>query len=1000
MGEFENIEIKRIFDILKSKKLLITFIIILFTLLGYVYSYYYVIPEYKSKSTLLLTSEEDTTTTTSDLNLNSGLISTYSNIAKDSRVLKQVINNLNLEMTEKQLKDKIKINIIKNTYVIEVSVTDTNPQQAMDITKELSNVFLKEIKELYNLENIGIVDEAQMPIQPYNINHLKDIALFFAIGIFTVAILIITIYIFDNTIKKEDDIEKYIKIKALGTVPINENKNEEIVNKNNAKSYITEHLNTIRTNILYMNSTKNDKTVLITSCTPQEGKSWISANISVSFAETDKKILLIDADMRKGRSNKIFNIDNKVGLSDYLYSMTGDIETDIELLREYIKETKIPNLHILTNGSIPPNPSELLNSSNMKELIKILKNVYDIIIIDAPPCKLVTDSIILSTIADSTILVANSEKTKINDLNEVKKSIQNVGGEIIGVILNKVKATEKTYSKGYYYVHSNDTYEIKEKEIITVDSILNEAILKLKEKDFNISDEENIFEDLQEEQVIENKGNNIDKIIKKQNQYLKKVSDTISDIKVQLNSNTLKNELKDRNDKTKMEKILSEKIEEMQQKSTTELKELQEKNNSELKELQEKNSNELKQLQERSSTEIKELQELQERNSSELKELQEKNSNELKQLQERNSTEIKELQELQERNNSELKELQEKNTIELKELQERNKIEWQELQEKNTIELRNFQKTSTDEIAELKQNITNRIVTKEQVQEILEATNKNNVTKEQVQEILEATNKNNVTKEQVQEVLEATNKNNITKEQIREILEATNRNNITKEQVQEILEEKLNKNTISIEQISQTLKENEANMLTIEQIKELLLEEDRKNTLYIEQIKEIFREEIVRNTNRIEQVRGILQEEITNITYSNQIDKLYNEIADMKNNYNQMQNILKQEISNINYTEQIERINEMMSNLKDSYLELSNMIRTKNDIIETEAIDNTNIINIKTLKKQKEKTHKIKEYSIEEEIPYEELEKNAICIIPLNPNSKSNFSDKNYESMM
>ena len=159
MNRNENIEFKRMLDILNNKKGIIVLILILFIALGYLYSYYYIVPEYKSTSTLLLIPNDDETVTSSDLTLNSGLISTYGNIAKNSKVLKQVINNLNLNIQEGQLLSKIEINIIKDTHIMEISVSDTDPQMATNITKELSNVFLNEIKQIYNLNNIGIVDE-------------------------------------------------------------------------------------------------------------------------------------------------------------------------------------------------------------------------------------------------------------------------------------------------------------------------------------------------------------------------------------------------------------------------------------------------------------------------------------------------------------------------------------------------------------------------------------------------------------------------------------------------------------------------------------------------------------------------------------------------------------------------------------------------------------------------------------------------------------------------
>lgn len=535
----ESIEIKRILDILVSKKILIAFILIVFTLLGYVYTYHFVVPKYQSTSTLLLipndTTYESRELTNIELLINSELITTYSSIAQNSKILKQTINNLGLDMTEKQLLSQMKVNIIEDSYIIEIAIADTNPQRAMELTNELSDVFLQEIKDIYNLNNLGVVDEAQLPMQPYNIHHIKDIAIFLIIGMAVSFAYIMIIYIFDNTLKKEEDIENYIHVKSLGSIPVHNDNKQEIINKKNAKTYITECINNIRTNILYMNSAKNAKTVLVTSCTPQEGKSWVSANIATSFAKTNKKVLLIDADMRKGRAHKIFNVNNKKGLSNYLRVMTGNIRKDIRLGKDYIQETKIPNLHILTNGTIPPNPSELLGSSNMKELIALLKIAYDIIIVDAPPCKLVTDSIVLSNIIDSTILVVNSEKTKIKELNEVKKSIETVGGEIIGAILNKKKITGKTYSESYSYGYGAkaEIQEMHTSKIIPVTKVLGKAILKLEKTNYQILREGNKLIGKVEAQVPKiaeeyDVQEEMKQLMKKQNKYLIKIVNAVN----------------------------------------------------------------------------------------------------------------------------------------------------------------------------------------------------------------------------------------------------------------------------------------------------------------------------------------------------------------------------------------------------------------------------------------------------------------------------------------
>lgn len=521
MGKNENIEISRILDIVKSKKLVIATILVIFIVLGCIYSYHYVVPKYKATSSLLLIPNSASEgkvivssdlTVNADLTVNSGLIETYRSIGENSKVIKQVIQNLGLDMTEEELLKEMKITVMKDTYVIQVEVTNTNAQVAMEIAKEFDEVFLKEIGEIYHLNNVGIVDEAQLPEEPYNINHGKDMVLFMVAGIGVAFAAIMIFYVFDNTIKSEEEIEKYVHLKSLGNIPLNQDKTQEIVSRQKAKSYVTECINTIRTNILYMNSAKNAQTILITSCTPREGKSWVSANIATAFAETDKKVLLIDSDMRKGRAHKIFKVSNDEGLSNYLYAMTGNHKKDVKLGKQYIQETKIPNLHILTNGAIPPNPSELLESGKMKDLLNALKKVYDIIIVDAPPCKLVTDSIILSTIVDSTILVANSEKTKMKDFNEVKKSIQMVDGEIIGAILNKKKISGKTYSTGYYYGHSHsEELEVeKEREIVSVEELIKKATKSWKEDKI-----ETLSEEILEQETSEVKDTRVE--VKKEN---------------------------------------------------------------------------------------------------------------------------------------------------------------------------------------------------------------------------------------------------------------------------------------------------------------------------------------------------------------------------------------------------------------------------------------------------------------------------------------------------
>lgn len=226
---------------------------------------------------------------------------------------------------------------------------------------------------------------------------------------------------------------------------------KELITYKNPKSPITEMFKTLRTNIQFMNSKKDLKTILITSTVPGEGKSWVAANLAITFAQADKKVLLIDADMRKGRLADLFQLPSKPGLSNLLSGINEKGHSEEIDISKIIKETEVDNLFLIPIGNIPPNPAELLGTEQIEKILKKFKQIFDIIILDGTPCELVTDSIILSRIVDTTIIVASQKLTKKESLEKVKRSIENVGGKIAGVILNRVQIKAKQYSTSYYY---------------------------------------------------------------------------------------------------------------------------------------------------------------------------------------------------------------------------------------------------------------------------------------------------------------------------------------------------------------------------------------------------------------------------------------------------------------------------------------------------------------------------------------------------------------------
>jgi len=218
---------------------------------------------------------------------------------------------------------------------------------------------------------------------------------------------------------------------------------DELIVFSKPKSNISEDIRTIRTNLKF---TANDdaKVLLVTSSVPGEGKSFISSNLAAAFAQTGEKVLLVDADLRLGRVHKIFNQSAAKGFSNMLISGTS------EDLPEYIKKTTIPNLYIVSRGTVPPNPSELLNSSSCKKLVNIFRENFDRVIFDGVPVNGLPDSLVLANLVDRVIIVTTIGYTSIDELNQTKKALEQIDANIAGVVVNKTPTTKRGKYSNYY----------------------------------------------------------------------------------------------------------------------------------------------------------------------------------------------------------------------------------------------------------------------------------------------------------------------------------------------------------------------------------------------------------------------------------------------------------------------------------------------------------------------------------------------------------------------
>ena len=301
---------------------------------------------------------------------------------------------------------------------------------------------------------------------------------------------------------------------------------KELITNANPKSPVSEMFRTLRTNLQYLNKKKVAQTILITSTMQGEGKSFVAANLAIAFAQAGKNVLLIDSDMRRPRQHKLFNIAMYPGLSNFLSGVNFD-RTDKEVdVRECLYKSEIENLTLMPAGNIPPNPSELLQSEKLGELVLILEDMYDAVIFDGAPCLIVTDATIVSRVVDATLMVVAQKRTKLEDLKEAKTRIKRVGGNVVGVVLNRVNISSKKYSeKYYYYANTTDTkigkHEHNSKEDYSYEkeekNTLNDVINKKDSAEFRRIDKFEKKHSKQRSEKVQNIIEEIHKLKKERN---------------------------------------------------------------------------------------------------------------------------------------------------------------------------------------------------------------------------------------------------------------------------------------------------------------------------------------------------------------------------------------------------------------------------------------------------------------------------------------------------
>lgn len=438
-----NLELREIIKAIRSRYYIVLIIVVPALLWSIYYSKYNIKPYYHVETRLIVGNSIDSQGNSfniADVDKYQKFISTYVAMLKTDLVIEKTTSKLKFKVSPELIKSNVTATSEADTQFMDIQLLWGNSKEAVDILNVLSETFIEEVKSIYPTCNLKIMDRVKDPqiIMP---SKNKYIILGPSVGLIISILVIFVLEFMDDTLKTEEDIKEHLDIPILGLIP-KERKSFDKINSeciDNLDNSVIEAYRSLRTNIDFTSVYKNVKSILVTSTCPAEGKTTTSSMLAVLMALAGKKTLLIDCDLRKPNIHNMFNLSKMIGLSNVLMEETR--------LNEAINSSEIENLYVLTAGNSAPNPSEILSSDRMKELLQKLKSEFQYVILDSPPVGLVTDAQILAQYTDGCLFVLSSGKSKIKEAIKAKELIEYVNGRILGVSINKLK--DKTIYQKY-----------------------------------------------------------------------------------------------------------------------------------------------------------------------------------------------------------------------------------------------------------------------------------------------------------------------------------------------------------------------------------------------------------------------------------------------------------------------------------------------------------------------------------------------------------------------
>ncbi len=453
-----NFKLERIFIIIKRK---LFFIIIIGLLGGMATGYFGLMTSYElysAKVSMYVYGNQNyiydptINVSSSDFSKAKSLVPSYMLVLKSNTVLSKVLEKVDLPYQIDELADMISSQSVQNTAIFNIYVTHPDPYVSMELVNAIAEIAPEEIARVVKSGGVEVVDYATLPLVPFTQTSIIKHVLIGSIGFGGMLTMIFLFFgLLDTTIRKKHELNDAFNIPLLGDIPNIKDPSRKIhiskILSVDSPFALKESYNSIRANIMFTKKAEECPVFVISSATKGEGKTLNCINIAISFSMMGKKTLLIDADLRSPSLTRRLDLEeHTTGLSYFLAGITDNID---------IVKSEYNNLDVISVGEVPPNPSELLNSSRLYEFIREAKKDYDYILIDTAPIGIVSDALALSEYITGYILVVKSNVSKLSEQKSIVRTLESCSAEISGILYNGVNPK----SSDYAYKNYNDIYE-------------------------------------------------------------------------------------------------------------------------------------------------------------------------------------------------------------------------------------------------------------------------------------------------------------------------------------------------------------------------------------------------------------------------------------------------------------------------------------------------------------------------------------------------------------